>query len=78
MVHGLACTTGPMRVAMGGGVLAGQPQLLPRINAKLETSLSGYMQIPGSGAYVIAPELGTMAGPLGAIALAMDAVGGHA
>lgn len=75
MVHSLACTTGPMRVAMGGGVLAGQPQLLPRINARLEASLAGYMQIPGGGAYVIAPELGTMAGPLGAIALAMDAVG---
>jgi fructokinase len=78
MVHSLACTTGPMRVAMGGGVLAGQPQLLPRINAKLEASLSGYMQIPGDGAYVTAPELGTMAGPLGAIALAMDAVGAPA
>jgi|APAra7269097138_1048543.scaffolds.fasta_scaffold13262_2 fructokinase len=78
MVHSLACTTGPMRVAMGGGVLAGQPQLLPRINARLEESLSGYMQIPGDGAYVTAPELGTMAGPLGAIALAMDAVGAPA
>ena len=75
MVHSLACTTGPMRVAMGGGVLAGQPQLLPRINAQLEKSLADYMQIPGEGAYVITPELGTMAGPLGAIALAMDAVG---
>lgn len=75
MVHSLACTTGPMRVAMGGGVLAGQPQLLPRINAKLEASLSRYTQIPSDGAYVTAPELGTMAGPLGAIALAMAAVG---
>ncbi|HEY0624798.1 ROK family protein [Sphingomonas sp.] len=74
MVHALACTTGPMRVAMGGGVLAGQPQLLPRINAKLEVSLAGYMRVPGDGAYVIAPKLGTMAGPLGAIALAMDCV----
>ena len=36
------------------------------------------MQIPGDGAYVTAPELGTMAGPLGAIALAMDAVGAPA
>ncbi len=74
MVHALACTTGPMRIAMGGGVLAGQPQLLPRINAKLAASLAGYMQIPGNGAYVTPPELGTMAGPLGAIALAMEAV----
>src|SRR3546814_14650178 len=75
MVHSLACTTGPMRVAMGGGVLAGQPQLLPRINARLEKSLADYMQIPGGGASVISPELGTMAGPLGAIAPAMDATG---
>lgn len=74
MVHALVCTTGPMRVAIGGGVLAGQPHLLPRINAALETSLAGYMQIPGEGAYVTSPELGTMAGPLGAIALAMAAV----
>lgn len=74
MVHALACTTGPMRIAMGGGVLAGQPQLLQRVNAKVEASLAGYMRIPGGGAYVIAPELGTMAGPLGAIALAMDSV----
>lgn len=78
MVHSLACTTGPIRVAMGGGVLAGQPQLLPRINAEVEASLSGYMQIPGDGAYVSAPELGTMAGPLGAIALAIDAAGAPA
>lgn len=74
MVHDLACTTGPMRVAMGGGVLSGQPHLLARINAKLEASLADYMQLPGDGAYVISPELGTMAGPLGAIALAMEAV----
>jgi fructokinase len=74
MAHALVCTTGPMRIAMGGGVLSGQPHLLPRINAALEASLAGYMQIPGEGAYVTAPELGTMAGPLGAIALAMAAV----
>ena len=74
MLHALACTAGPMRIAMGGGVLAGQPQLLPRINAKLEESLASYMHLPGDGAYVIAPQLGTLAGPLGAIALAMDAV----
>ncbi len=60
---------------MGGGVLAGQPQLLPRINTALEESLAGYMSLPGDGSYVIAPQLGTLAGPLGAIALAIDSVG---
>nr|WP_246587175.1 ROK family protein [Stakelama flava] len=73
MVHALACTTGPMRVAMGGGVISGQPHLLPRINARLERSLNRYMPLPGDGEYVIAPELGALAGPLGAIAVAMDA-----
>lgn len=74
MLHALVCTTAPMRVAMGGGVLAGQPQLLARIDARLKNSLADYMELPGEGAYVVAPQLGTMAGPLGAIALAIDAV----
>ncbi|WP_374407495.1 ROK family protein [Pelagerythrobacter sp.] len=74
MLHALACSAGPMRIAMGGGVLAGQPHLLPRIGARLEESLAGYMKLPDGVDYVTAPELGTMAGPLGSIALAMDAV----
>ena len=74
MVHALAVTTGPLRVAMGGGVIAGQPHLLPRINACVAASLAGYMRLPDGGPYVVAPALGTMAGPLGAVALAMDAV----
>ena len=73
MLHALAVTAGPMRVAMGGGVLAGQPHLLPRINSALRASLAGYMPLPNDGDYVVAPELGPLAGPLGAIALAMDA-----
>ena len=75
LVHSLACTTAPRRVAMGGGVLSGQPQLLDRVNAKLVASIAGYMRIPESSAYVMTPQLGTLAGPLGAIALAMEAVG---
>lgn len=73
MIHALAVTTGPMRVAMGGGVIAGQPHLLPRINAGVAASLADYMRLPGDGSYVVAPALGTLAGPLGAVALAMDA-----
>ncbi|WNO52900.1 ROK family protein [Stakelama saccharophila] len=78
MVHDLACTTGPLRVAMGGGVISGQPHLLPRINAKVEESLAGYLPLPGDGNYVVAPQLGTVAGPMGAIALAMGAAAAHA
>jgi fructokinase len=50
-----------------------QAHLLGRIQAKLEQSLNGFIQLPGDGEYVRAPGLGRDAGPLGAIALAMTA-----
>ncbi|WP_420144273.1 ROK family protein [Sphingobium sp.] len=74
MAHALVCTTGPMRIAMGGGVLSGQPHLMSRINAALLDSLNGYMPLPDPGHYVVAPALGGQAGPLGAIALAASAL----
>lgn len=73
MLHALVCATAPRRIAMGGGVISGQAHLLPAINAALEKSINRYMSLPDGGPYVVAPELGTMAGPLGAIALAIDA-----
>jgi len=75
MCHALVCATGPYRIAMGGGVVSGQPHLLDRINAALIDSLAGYMPLPASGAYVVAPRLGDLAGPLGSIALAANAAG---
>lgn len=72
MCHALVCAAGPRRIAMGGGVLAGQPHLLPRINAALLDSLNGYMRLPEG--YVVAPALGTSAGPLGSIAVANAAL----
>ena len=74
MLHALVCTTGPLRIAMGGGVIVQQPHLLDRINAELVQSLAGYMQLPDGEAYITAPTLGSAAGPLGAIALAQDAL----
>ena len=74
MAHALVCSTGPLRIAMGGGVLANQPHLLPRINAALLDSLNGYMALPDTKPYIVAPELGAQAGPLGAIALAATAL----
>ncbi len=74
MAHTLVCTTGPLRIAIGGGVVSGQPHLIDRINAKLVESLGGYMALPDDGPYVVSPRLGTMAGPLGSIALAMAAL----
>ena len=74
MAHALVCSTGPLRIAMGGGVLVGQPHLLPRINAALLDSLNGYMALPDPDRYIVAPELGGQAGPLGTIALAATAL----
>jgi fructokinase len=73
MCHGLVCTTGPLRIAIGGGMISGQPHLLERIETALVHSLSGYIELPRDGRYIVAPKLGRMAGPLGAIALADEA-----
>lgn len=73
MCHALVCATGPYRIAMGGGVISGQPHLLDRVNAALIDSLAGYMPLPSGGDYVVAPRLGDLAGPLGSIALAANA-----
>lgn len=74
LCHAIVCATCPMRIAIGGGVIERQPHLLPRIQEMLVESLAGYMDLPLSP-YVVAPELGPQAGPMGSIALAMDALG---
>lgn len=79
LLHGLVLTLVPCRILMGGGVIAGQPQLLPMIRQSLRASLAGYPPWLAAGAgiddYVVAPGLGQRAGPLGAIALAASALG---
>ena len=70
LCHTLVCATGPHRIAIGGGVVTGQPHLLARIEATLVASLNGYMRLPAKGPYVVAPALGDKAGPLGSIAVA--------
>jgi fructokinase len=69
LCHALVCGTGPMRIAIGGGVPTGQPHLLPRIEAALVASLAGYLTLP-QGPYIVAPALGGQAGPMGTLALA--------
>jgi len=77
MCHALVATTGPQRIAIGGGVPSGQPHLLPRIEAELERSLGGYIDLAGHKPYIVPPQLGERAGPLGAVALAIDAAARH-
>jgi fructokinase len=70
--HTIVCAAAPGAISIGGGVMDRQPHLLARIDQMLVESLSDYMPLPHSP-YVVAPELGNDAGPLGAIALAMAA-----
>jgi fructokinase len=73
LCHAVVCAAAPHRIVIGGGVIDRQPHLLGAIQSKLVDSLNGYLQLPEDGNYVRAPELGSDAGPLGAIALAMTA-----
>lgn len=78
LLHNLVLTTAPQRILIGGGVAGGQPFLLPRVRAALIQSLNGYGVAPDIieriDSFVAAPALGDRAGPLGAIALAEDAL----
>jgi fructokinase len=75
LCHAIVCAAAPHAIALGGGVMDRQPHLLERVGRMLEQSLNGYMLLPGGSAYVRPPALGSNAGPLGAIALAMNASG---
>ena len=72
LCHTLVCAACPERIAIGGGVMERQPHLLPRIQKELVNSLGDYVDLPRAD-YVVAPGLGGQAGPMGSIALAMDA-----
>jgi fructokinase len=72
------CTLSPQRIIVGGGVM-NQPQLFPRVRAKVQGFLNGYVQAPEIleqiDTYIVPPALGGRAGVLGAIALAAREVG---
>ena len=72
LCHAIVCAACPQRIAIGGGVTERQPHLVERVQRMLVESLGCYMRLPRED-YVVAPELGAQAGPMGSIALAMDA-----
>lgn len=77
LCHNLILTTLPQRILIGGGVAMGQKRLLPMIRERLQASLAGYgatRQIDFSGNFVDYPALGEKAGPMGALALAWEAL----
>ena len=77
LFHNLILTVVPERILVGGGVVLGQPSLLPRIRRALQTSLGDYGHVARGAPieqYLCTPALGERAGPLGAIALAHRAL----
>jgi hypothetical protein len=76
MCHTMLLTTGPRRILIGGGVANGQPHLRAMIEAMVRQSVAGYMPLPDAP-FILPPALGDQAGPLGPIALALDALDGE-
>jgi fructokinase len=77
LLHTIVLATAPRRIILGGGVTQSRPELLSQVRALLLQSLNGYValeELAGPiGHYIVAPGLGSRAGPLGALALATDA-----
>jgi fructokinase len=78
LLHALVLTAAPRRILLGGGVMVNNPQLFPPIREQLRASLNGYVVAQevttGLDDYIAPPALGGRAGPLGALALAADAL----
>ena len=78
LTHNLVLTTAPQRILMGGGVITPNPHLIPMVRERLAASLGGFghaVLVEADPNFVTAPSLGADAGPLGAIALGLQALG---
>lgn len=74
LAHLLVVTVAPQRILIGGGVVAAQAHLFPRIRQLMLASLNGYLSTPEyTERFIAPPGLGANAGPLGALAVAADA-----
>lgn len=70
----LAFAVSPERIVIGGGVGTGQPFLLPLIQQAARKRLGNFLPIYDAVDFICAPGLGADAGPLGTIALALNAL----
>jgi fructokinase len=77
LLHTIVLATAPRRIILGGGVAQSRPELLASVRRLLLQSLNGYLALEEIAGpieqYIVAPGLGSFAGPLGALALATDA-----
>ncbi|MBY8826399.1 ROK family protein [Sphingomonas colocasiae] len=78
LLHNLVVVAAPERLAIGGGVMAARERLFPRLRAKLAASIGGYGSLSSYAQELERrlgpPGLGTLAGPMGAIAMGLDAL----
>ena len=78
LFHNLVLSVVPERILVGGGVIGGQPQLLPQVRNALLASLNGYahaVRIARAPAqFLVPPALGERSGSLGALVLARHAL----
>ena len=73
----LVLAISPQRILVGGGVGYGQRWLLPRIRAAALETLGGYVAALDEAAVealIVPPGLGDDAGPLGSVAIGLDAL----
>lgn len=80
LVGTILLTTAARQVLIGGGVGMGRADLLDRVRAKVVAQLKGYLPFVDADSIatiVRPPALGDQAGPLGAVALALDALDAH-
>lgn len=77
LVGTILLTTAARQVLIGGGVGMGRAALLDAVRTKVVAQLGGYLPFVTADSIksiVRLPALGDQAGPLGAVALAMDAL----
>lgn len=74
LMHNLVLTATPQRILIGGGVVTGKPWLLARLRDALSEGLAGYAHAArlDMTQFLQAPGLGDRAGPMGALALALQ------
>jgi fructokinase len=80
LLHTLVLATAPRKIILGGGVMTARPHLFERLRQNLQASLNGYIEAPeimsDLPSYIVPPGLGSLAGPMGALALAAEALPG--
>lgn len=78
LLHTVVLATAPRRILIGGGVVQERPELIERVRGLLALSLNDYLELEKLtgpiDCYIAPPGLGLLAGPLGALALAADAI----